>query len=87
MKMVCTREKSQSFFKVDIFAYDIKCISHLPSSILMPNHCLEQNRLFFIPGKDQSASKALRTDGKSTLVSSLLGTVDGSLLSSSLSSP
>lgn len=44
--------------------------------------------MFFIPGKDQSASKALRTDGKSTLVSSLLGTVgDGSLLSSSLSSP
>lgn len=41
-----------------------------------------------VPGKDQSASKALRTDGRSTLVSSLLGTVDdGSLLSSSLSSP
>lgn len=58
------------------------------ANILILNHYLELNLMLFIPGKDQSASKALRTDGKSTLVSSLLGTVgDGSLLSSSLSSP
>lgn len=71
-----------------LIKYDIEDILDLSANILILSHYLELNLILFIPGKDQSASKALRTDGKSTLVSSLLGTVgDGSLLSSSLSSP